>query len=1075
MKTLSYIPGSGFGTLPLVTADTNANLLSVFVDVQHDFLCDRLYCAAAYIAAYDGGEAAGGRLLVHLTAGSPDIPDKEREMLAGFLSALLRALPEKAALDEKGRLRAPIHLTFWNKFVCESLLAALARHLDSLMPLFPAFYDLLTQKAAFASPMITFLDQELRRKNYPLVCPSLTNMATRLNFDWGCYDGEGVSLPYRKLFRAGLFDANGRFEATDADNEELDGAFYTAHARFNSQVPLEYGYASWEELPLPGEGCADLYRAYRSVTEDMLVGLMKRRLKALRHIADSFRTENFQGNPNIKKIPFDLPELGQYHDRAETLAGAIEEFCLIERLVQLDDWKAKRRLSPEERLLRGDTLIAQYHEDDQPATIEVDEEDERLAPGTSIRLRLWDAETGTNLARALILSGVKKGDRLLLCPRWMKNDWADEGVAGSEKNTHLAESQAPTPEQMLYATRVEVIQMEGVQNITAPLFLTVEVKASWGNDRIFQFPAAAPLALADGATYTLDPDPNSPLGQWQADVARRIAGLEPVPISGDVEGDGSTIRQSDLRDEYHALYDKLVCGAASISEATNRGIADAFWSMVAADGQAQFLAGLDALCGAGLWTEELEEAKRRLIGKHGADGMLLVQGPPGTGKSTAAAEAVLARLNGALVAGQPMRVYLSCKTHAATDVLLNKIRNMQERLAQVRDRYPALFATYFHARLLDVPLTRIAPKMELSTGVKALGKEDNKRRRGHVSNWDYLEAHAHCVVAGTPGGIYQMVKGRWQADIFGHKQTDLLVLDEASQFSLPEAMLSALPLKSTAQVIVVGDPRQMPPIVMHDWENEPRRTFQQFRAFESVYHTLLPLNVPEIKFERSFRVHQDVAEFLRREVYAQDGIAYYSTNTATLPAQNHADPFVAAVLDSEQPIIVVVHEEQSSQTVNAFEQELLSPILEALADPFRYTLDAETGLGIVVPHRAQRAALRQKFPGLADAVDTVERYQGGERDVIIISATESDPEYLAEAGEFLLHPQRMTVALSRAKKKLIIVASKSIFSHRSMDEKLFRASGLWKSLLRKTCTERLWRGEHSGYGVTVWGKTVAEE
>jgi len=172
--------------------------------------------------------------------------------------------------------------------------------------------------------------------------------------------------------------------------------------------------------------------------------------------------------------------------------------------------------------------------------------------------------------------------------------------------------------------------------------------------------------------------------------------------------------------------------------------------------------------------------------------------------------------------------------------------------------------------------------------------------------------------------------------------------------------------------------------------------------------------------------------------------------------------------------VVIVHDEDASQTCNAYEQALLAPILSALTDPFRYTLDAETGLGVVVPHRAQRAALQQQFPGLASAIDTVERYQGDEREVIVISATESDPDYLAEAGEFLLNPNRMVVALSRAKKKLILVASRSVFSHRSLDEDLFRASCLWKNLLRKTCTDRLWQGEQDGHSVTVWGKAQEE-
>src|SRR5205823_10815028 len=137
-------------------------------------------------------------------------------------------------------------------------------------------------------------------------------------------------------------------------------------------------------------------------------------------------------------------------------------------------------------------------------------------------------------------------------------------------------------------------------------------------------------------------------------------------------------------------------------------------------------------------------------------------------------------------------------------------------------------------------------------------------------------------------------------------------------------------------------------------------------------------------------------------------------------------------------------------------------------------------LGVVVPHRAQRAALRQGHPLLAivdpatgavlrSAVDTVERFQGGEREAILVSATESDRAYLLQASEFLLDPRRLTVAMSRAKQKLVLVASRSVFTLFSPEEEAFAHSQLWKNLLRRTCTVSLWQGERGGKRVEVWG------
>jgi len=104
----------------------------------------------------------------------------------------------------------------------------------------------------------------------------------------------------------------------------------------------------------------------------------------------------------------------------------------------------------------------------------------------------------------------------------------------------------------------------------------------------------------------------------------------------------------------------------------------------------------------------------------------------------------------------------------------------------------------------------------------------------------------------------------------------------------------------------------------------------------------------------------------------------------------------------------------------------------------------------------------------------VERYQGGEREVILVGATESDPAYIRARAEFLLNPNRAVVALSRAKKKTIVVASRSVFSLHTLDEDIFQAACLWKNLRRVACPEVLWQGEVDGHRVTVWGKAAEE-
>jgi hypothetical protein len=592
----------------------------------------------------------------------------------------------------------------------------------------------------------------------------------------------------------------------------------------------------------------------------------------------------------------------------------------------------------------------------------------------------------------------------------------------------------PTPKQMLYGNRVELLEIVATERdaegrIKAG-YVEVEFMASRGNDftKPFVFPAIN-RTLEDGKLYTLDPSPDEWYAYWCAKVVNGLCAGQP-----------------------NTLYNWLVHFPAP-------GKGDGL------PGQFKFLSGLDAFLQAG-HLHDFEASKREFIGGHGTTPVLLVQGPPGTGKSYSTAFAIFARLQEAMRAKRSFRVFVSCKTHKATDVLLKNVLDVQGKLRELQDANPKLFRKHFDSRLLEVPLFRVAPHDPPPTGVVYLRKDDEKRKDDDY-NADVILKPNWVVVGITPGGVYRMLNKKWPRDIFGHELCDLLVLDEASQMNLPEALMAALALKPAGQLIVVGDHRQMPPIVKHDWDAEARRTFRQYQVYASLFETLRLQKPPMIQFAESFRLHSAMAEFLRVEVYQDDNIAFHSKRTDLLPLHPVENDFVGAVLRPEYPLVVVVHDEAESQVQNAFEQALIEPILRTVVDPTKHCLGAEDGLGIVVPHRAQRAALRLALPDLA--IDTVERFQGGERTLILVSATESDQAYLLASAGFLLDPRRLTVALSRAKRKMILVASRSIFTLFSTDEETFTNSLLWKNLLLRTCSTLLWEGERGGKRVAVWG------
>jgi hypothetical protein len=258
----------------------------------------------------------------------------------------------------------------------------------------------------------------------------------------------------------------------------------------------------------------------------------------------------------------------------------------------------------------------------------------------------------------------------------------------------------------------------------------------------------------------------------------------------------------------------------------------------------------------------------------------------------------------------------------------------------------------------------------------------------------------------------------------------------------------------------------MPPILAHAWDEESRRDLERARVFLSVFEYLQALGFPRVALDQSFRIPVEVADFLRRHVYAADGIDFRSSNRTRLPAcEGLSEAWLSAALAPGAALVVVEHEEEGSQQSNEFEAALVSEIVRAASEGLG--LDSRTGLGVVVPHRAQKALLAGLLPSFADSIDTVERFQGGERDLIVVSATVSDREYADSESDFLLEPRRMTVAVSRPRRKLIVIASRAVFDLIPQDLDAYERGSLWKRLRHEAGAKTLWEGEVHGHRVAV--------
>ena len=1056
-----FARGGGLASsLPACSPERHPNLVTVYLDAQVDPMTDRLFMLGARVAAAKDGEVTSDRVatVVQVADAPVETSMAEESLLLDWVEGLLRTVSELAAPDAAGERKAPVHLVLWSGRERDLLLAALGRHADKAQGS-TSLALFLDPTAATGSPTLTLLRDDVRAtRELPLWFQTLQSVAavtkseTGTRFDWS---------DVRPVFRERFLDAREAFAGPGGERSYRD-----ARPRFSSDVPAEYAYAAWGELDevrLEGHR-GDVFAPYRKATMAGLVRLAELRVAALQHVARILTPDR-----EMEKAPWAIPALAELVPPQASLARALKEFLLVERTLEVGAWKAARSAPAEERMLAGVTLRARYHEADQDeefrernraylawyeprqarllelravnpaATLrDLGKDPENPEPpgvaGMTVRLRL---ESGADLSddEALALTELRRGSWAVVAPEW----WPPR--PGEEQEPRVA----PRPSNLLKAMRGTITSLPEPGDSAGTPMVELVLKGFGGASPPFTFLTTPPRFL-DGEVYTLDEDAGSPAASQVARAVGRVLGEDGKPP------------------DPNTLVARL--------EPTGRG-AEPRWSPTEEAGQRRFLAGLDAMVGVNGFHPIAGHAVRAYIGGYGDSGLLLVQGPPGTGKSYSTAFAVLARMQGAIDAGAPCRVMLCANTHAATNVLLDKVVEVLGILYGLRETDPDRFREHFREELLRVPVFRLGPNPGAPDGVVVLPKHEDRPADPETGRkveraTKVIREFDHAIVGGTPGAVSDLFK---DLKIGSNQFFDRLVLDEASRMTLPEAVLAASGLRPEGAVIVVGDHRQMQPIRSKAWEEDPRQAWQETAPFESAYDALRSRRVDELKLEESFRLHAHVADFLQDQVYAQDHITFHSRKTMVLPAGDDADPFVAAVLEPAHPLVVVVHGEQRSQLRNDFEAELTQRIIAGvLGRPEIAGKGSQQGYGVVVPHRSQRARIGPLLQALVgddpeerrrafEAVDTVERFQGGERDMIVINATESDPAYLLNSGGFLYEPTRLTVALSRARLKLVLIASSSVFGLFSPDPTLHEHIRLWRNLLRDYCTKPLWAGE----------------
>jgi DNA replication ATP-dependent helicase Dna2 len=374
----------------------------------------------------------------------------------------------------------------------------------------------------------------------------------------------------------------------------------------------------------------------------------------------------------------------------------------------------------------------------------------------------------------------------------------------------------------------------------------------------------------------------------------------------------------------------------------------------------------------------------------------LVQGPPGTGKTY-----VLARTIATLVE-RGERVLLSAFTHRAIHhalrSCLNAIRD-EECIAKI--------GTYIH----DTTLAPISQYV-------SWGRCPLRHKSGGI------------LVGATPFAS----ASKRLADV----TFDTVVVDESSQMTIPLAILAML---KGRKFIFFGDHKQLPPVL----QSIPKRDAASWSVFGS-----LARHSDVTTLTTTYRLNKDLAHWPSENFYSGDLLSHESV-AARKTVYPNGQPDHAA-LKTTASIVYIEIPHEGNRTVSPEEAEAVT----AITDAALLAGISPEEIGVVTPFRRQAQRIRQAIRKsirvkdlnpAAIVVDTVERFQGQERELVILSLTTSDPEFLNRIADFYYQEERWNVAATRARSKLVIIGSPTMAQFDPLDTDLAESVSLIRRLL----------------------------
>ena len=416
-----------------------------------------------------------------------------------------------------------------------------------------------------------------------------------------------------------------------------------------------------------------------------------------------------------------------------------------------------------------------------------------------------------------------------------------------------------------------------------------------------------------------------------------------------------------------------------------------------------------------------------------ADDYFLLVGPPGTGKTSVALKAMVEEF----LADTPQKnILLMAYTNRAVDEICAMLSALEPMPDYIRIGQEDCCAPEFRPKLMQQAIGGAASRREI-----------------------YERLAPVRVFCGTVSSLCA------RTELFALKPIDIALVDEASQVLEPQLLplLCAtteahrgdynLSRCAIGKFILIGDHKQLPAVVIQPQEDS-RVDDPELQAigltdcrnslFERL-HVLSRMQGTEKEavamLHRQGRMHPEICDFVNRKFYGGKLAAVpLPHQEETLTMANGQDPWTTFVSHTRIGFFPTTPEEgRLHQKSNPREADTAARIISIL----RHLHDGISGqlsrhIGIIVPFRAQIACMRQALaplclPDIGElTIDTVERFQGSQRDVIIFSATVCREDQLAllsepvpaEDGQMM--DRKLNVALTRARKQFFLIGNETV-------------------------------------------------